>query len=124
MDLYVLVCGGRNYTDQEVVDSVLDNILRKYERYGQEREDLVILHGAATGADTCAKRWAEKRNIRQRAMPADWSVHGKAAGPKRNEEMANLRPVLCVAFPGGRGTADMVRRCKAKKIRVVEVSTL
>ena len=43
-------------------------------------------------------------------MPADWTKHGKAAGPIRNQKMLDECPDLVVAFPGGKGTADMVRR--------------
>jgi hypothetical protein len=32
------------------------------------------------------------------------------------------KPDLVVAFPGGRGTADMVRRAKAAGVRVVAVT--
>jgi hypothetical protein len=36
---------------------------------------------------------------------------GRAAGPRRNQRMLeDFRPDLVVAFPGGRGTAYMVRR--------------
>jgi len=53
---------------------------------------------------------------------AKWSKHGRAAGPIRNQEMIDeCKPDLVVAFPGGRGTADMVRRAKAAGIRVIEV---
>jgi hypothetical protein len=31
------------------------------------------------------------------------------------------RPDLVVAFPGGRGTADMVRRARAAGISVIEI---
>jgi hypothetical protein len=33
-------------------------------------------------------------------------------------------PDLVVAFPGGRGTADMVRRANAAGVRVMEVAGL
>ena len=46
----------------------------------------------------------------------------RGAGPERNARMlAEGRPDLVVAFPGGTGTADMVRRAKAAGVRVVEV---
>src|SRR5690606_30354012 len=55
------------------------------------------------------------------AYPADWRRHGRAAGPIRNQEMADAGADLCIAFPGGRGTADMVRRARAAGIPVRSV---
>ncbi len=54
---------------------------------------------------------------------ADWHEHGRAAGPIRNARMiAEGRPDLVIAFPGGRGTADMVSRARKAGIEVREVS--
>jgi hypothetical protein len=54
--------------------------------------------------------------------PADWKAHGRAAGPIRNQRMIDEhRPELVVAAPGGRGTADMVRRARAAGIEVFEI---
>jgi hypothetical protein len=50
---------------------------------------------------------------------------GNAAGPIRNQEMLDKgKPYATIAFPGRTGTADMVRRSKKvrPKIIVYEVS--
>ena len=58
-----------------------------------------------------------------RVYPADWKANAKAAGPIRNAEMlADFKPDTVIAFPGGRGTADMVRKAKAAGVRVIEVT--
>jgi len=59
----------------------------------------------------------------QRPYPADWETYGRAAGPIRNQKMLDSEQInLCVAFPGGAGTADMVARCKkAHRFDVIEV---
>jgi hypothetical protein len=50
---------------------------------------------------------------------ADWNTHGRAAGPIRNQRMLDeVKPELVVAFPGGRGTADMVRRAREAGVNV------
>jgi hypothetical protein len=36
--------------------------------------------------------------------------------------LTDFSPDMVVAFPGGKGTADMVRQAKAKNFRVVEVA--
>jgi hypothetical protein len=100
----VLVCGGRNYNDAHQVNSVLEEIHRAA---GIRR----IVHGGATGADTLAGKWAAMNRIGSRVYHADWKTDGPSAGPKRNATMlASEMPDLVVAFPGGRGTEDMVRK--------------
>lgn len=101
----VLVCGGRDYQDDGVVFKALDEV------------DAVkgvdeIIHGGARGADTLAGYWADKNGVPKTVFLADWDTHGKAAGAIRNQQMLDTDPDLVVAFPGGRGTEDMVRRAK------------
>jgi len=82
-----------------------------------------IIAGGARGADTMAKHLAHAWNVPFRMFKADWNKHGKAAGPLRNQRMLDEgKPDLVVAFPGGRGTADMVRRARAAGIEVREIS--
>jgi UDP-N-acetylmuramoylalanine-D-glutamate ligase len=75
------------------------------------------------GADYLAKEWAELNEIPVHEHPADWKKHGKGAGPIRNQEMLDQHADLAmvVAFPGGKGTEDMVKRAKAKSVPVWEV---
>ena len=48
---------------------------------------------------------------------ADWDKFGRAAGPIRNAQMLREgKPDLVVAFPGGRGTANMVAQAKARAL--------
>lgn len=109
--LRVLVCGGRDYTDGARVNEVLS---------GLRIEEMC--HGNAKGADRLAAWWAASTKTRCRAYPADWSRHGKAAGPLRNKFMLeDFDPELVVAFPGGVGTADMVRRAAAAGVEVLAV---
>lgn len=111
----VLVCGGRDYTDRYHVDNVLDAVLWRY--FGITE----LIHGGANGADRLAGDWASLRGIPVRVFHADWRTHGKAAGPIRNQKMLDeSKPDLVVAFPGGRGTADMVCRAMAVGIEVLE----
>ena len=44
------------------------------------------------------------------------------AGHIRNQQMIDEgKPDLVVAFPGGAGTADMIRRAKKHNLKVIEV---
>lgn len=58
-----------------------------------------------------------------RGFPADWGSLGKAAGPIRNSLMlTEANPSLVIAFPGGKGTADMISKARAAGVKVIEVS--
>lgn len=111
----VLVCGGRDYADWTKVQEVLNDM---HAVYGISQ----VIHGAATGADSLADRWARQVSVEQTAFTADWLAHGKAAGPLRNQRMLDEgKPDLVIAFPGRRGTADMVRRARAAGVEVISV---
>lgn len=111
----VLVCGGRDFRDASFFDRAMcemDNRICIGE----------IIHGGANGADTMAGCWGEKHNIPVTVFKADWSRHGRAAGPRRNEKMLyEGKPEYVIAFPGGRGTAHMVRIAKAAGVTVFEI---
>ncbi len=82
---------------------------------------VVIQGGCPTGADALARAWATDRNVECWTVDADWEKYGSAAGPIRNAQMLEeTSPDLVLAFPGGRGTADMVKRAKAAGVQVVE----
>lgn len=112
----VLVCGGRDYTNRDAVFATLD-VLKK--QYGQ----LTIIQGGEPGADSLASEWAfAQPSCHLINEPADWKKHGKSAGPIRNQLMLDLhKPELVVAFPGGHGTTDMVRRAQKAKVPVILV---
>jgi len=115
MGLTVCVCGGRDYADRERVFSALDAV-------HSESKISYVMHGCAKGADSLADAWANERGILVEKYPALWDEHGRAAGPIRNQLMLDDgRPDLVIAFPGGRGTADMVQRTKAAGVRLIEI---
>jgi hypothetical protein len=107
--IHVLVCGGRDFTDRKLVFAVIAMIHNGF-------KIARIIEGGARGVDTFARAWAGLRDIERETFHADWS-RGLAAGPYRNAKMLREgAPDLGVAFPGGRGTADMVRRMVDTKL--------
>lgn len=115
MQQTVLVCGGRDYDDEARLFSILDvahaaNPIK------------LLVHGGASGADDLAGRWARHAGVPWKGYPAYWRSEGKAAGPKRNQRMLDeAQPDLVIAFPGGAGTADMIKRAEAAYVPVVRV---
>lgn len=106
----VLVCGGRNYDRWSTVQKTLAEI----------KPD-VIIQGGAGGADALAARWADVNGVPLVTYPALWR-QGRKAGPIRNAFMlADSRADLVVAFPGGNGTDDMVKKAEAAGVQVRRV---
>jgi hypothetical protein len=111
----VLVCGGRHYEEREVVFYTLGKLHR-------ERVIGRLIQGGAHGADSLALEWRLKKKIPGDTYLADWKRHGKSAGPIRNARMlVEGKPDLVVAFPGGAGTAHMVRIAREAGVEVLEV---
>lgn len=127
----LLVCGGRDYVNTVMVYRTLDAI---------HRRDPVteFIQGGAKGADRIAKEWAKtKATIMRWECKAAWTdlshpdaiikmrtdgvKYDAKAGHRRNARMLEWKPDLVVAFPGGDGTADMVRQARAANVRVMEV---
>lgn len=123
----VLVCGGREYVDG-------DRVWRELNSEHKQEQITKIIHGNAgkerggyiiCGADRYADAWAIANRI-DRAVYAIldnyWKEFGKIIGPIRNQIMLDREaPNKVIAFPGGRGTADMIRRAKAAGVPVREV---
>lgn len=110
-------------------------------------EDPVLVYGGASGADEYARLWAEESPTfrrpqwRTKRFEADWDrecdnqcLHGPrrkrrdgstfcpSAGPIRNQRMIDEGQIeLLIAFPGGNGTMDMIRRAKAAEVLIMRV---
>lgn len=119
----VLVCGGRDYNNYYHVRDTLMKICDEYglwDENGYLPVDLTIITGGAKGADDMAASFAMVHWTGYEEYKADWEKYGKAAGPIRNQQMLDEgKPDLVVAFPGGRGTADMINRARMANIEVV-----
>lgn len=112
----ILVTGGRDYADRSRLNLTLDALHREH-RFTR------LVHGGARGADKLAGEWAVHNDVPVTAYPADWSL-GRGAGHIRNAEMlAASNPHLVVAFPGGRGTAGMVKLALRAGKEVLTVNT-
>lgn len=127
----VLVCGGRAYANQHWIFTVLtcQHMLTPFTE---------LIHGDAgnvrvttmpdgldyeytLGADKLAGKWAESVEIPVRVFRANWRLHGGAAGPIRNGQMLrDGKPDLVIAFPGGRGTANMIQQARAAGVKIYE----
>ena len=111
----ILITGSRDWEDRMSIDWALWEVA---EEAGDE--EITVVHGGATGADTIAGERAAAYGWNVEVHSAEWDKHGKAAGPIRNQKMVDLGADICLAFPLGvsRGTRDCMRRARAAGIRV------
>lgn len=111
-----VICGGRFFADQAMFDGAMSEIIQL--RGCPAR----IIHGDCQGADRMAAAWGKRMGIGVVAVHADWATYGLKAGPKRNQLMLDtFKPSVLVAFPGSRGTADMMRKSRKARADVIEV---
>ncbi len=111
----VLVCGGRYYKDKVSLFEYLD------EEHKRQPIDLLI-EGGAGGADRLAKAWAVANEVPAWTFKANWDLYGNAAGPIRNTQMLeDGKPHKVIAFPGGSGTMDMMKKATKAGVPVVNV---
>lgn len=112
----VLICGGRN-PSSEVCDAVWNWVMENCESGD------VVIHGAARGVDEQAMIAAQTLpGVKHLPFAADWNKHGRAAGPIRNKRMLDEgKPDFVVAFPGGRGTDNMISQAHAAGVEVREI---
>ena len=108
-----IICGGRDYEFTEANYCALDKLC-------EELPVTEVVSGCAPGADACGEKWAVRRSISIKQFPADWAGQGRKAGPLRNQQMADYADV-CIAFPGGKGTEDMVRKATKRGLRVFDL---
>lgn len=111
----IVICGSRDWTDAEAIKKEVD---RLYARYGAA---LVVIHGAALGADSIAGACAQHRGIAVEPYPADWNKHGKKAGPSRNQQMLDTGVQGVVAFQreSSRGTQHMMDIARKANVPVI-----
>jgi hypothetical protein len=110
--LRIVVTGGRDFDDYAKVSGAL----------GVFHGSIELAHGCARGADSLCGRYASERGWKVRRFPANWLRLGKRAGVVRNQQMIDeFHPDIAVAFPGGRGTSDMIRRLKEADIITMEI---
>ncbi|ONK10344.1 SLOG family protein [Streptomyces sp. MP131-18] len=90
----ILLTGSRDWPRPQTVSMALWSL---YEEAGGP---LLVVHGACpTGADSAASEWCRATRCgMEEKHPADWTRHGKKAGPARNQLMVDKGADVCLAF--------------------------
>lgn len=120
MEKRIVVAGCRNYENyeeaKEYIEYCISEIKNKYK--------LVFVSGGCRGADVIGERFAIQKGYKIERYLAEWDKHGKSAGPKRNEKMAQIADfVICFWDGKSRGTKSMVdlahKYNKALRIKII-----
>lgn len=115
--MILIVTGGRDYIPTRPQLHSLKLLI-------EARGVTELFHGDARGVDTAVAKMVERSlpHVRVISFPYD-STLGRAGGPIRNSQMAQTakgKPAVCVAFPGGKGTADMVLKAQRAGIELLD----
>jgi hypothetical protein len=74
-----------------------------------------VVSGKAPGVDIQGEAWAKEKQIPVKEFPAKWKLHGFAAGPLRNQEMAQYADAcIAMAAPDSKGTWNMVANMRLR----------
>lgn len=113
----VLITGSREFNNSDVM---LAAISAEFDSEGQ----LIVIHGAARGADTLADRMCTASEyITVVKVPADWDHLPRwEAGPRRNRHMLDLLPDVVLAFKQAgapnKGTQHCINEATSRGIPV------
>jgi hypothetical protein len=110
-EIYVLITGTRN-----PLTDIHKQIIRKEMEYINDLkkgDTLILVHGDCSGVDRYGAEIAKSLGWKIIAVPAQWNLYGKSAGPKRNQLLLDTyMPHIALAFPApdSKGTIDCIRR--------------
>ena len=116
--LRVIVAGGRDFTNINVMATVLNNL--QDVDHVIEIEKLTLICGMARGADLTAYKLFKEVGLPVEEYPANWDQYGKQAGFIRNTQMAGVADMLIAFWDGeSRGTAHMIDTARKHNLNVL-----
>lgn len=108
----VIIAGTRNFSDYPLMKDKLDRLRASIGVFE-------VVSGGATGADSLGEKYAEENKLPIKRFIPDWDKFGKAAGYKRNEEMAQYADGCIVFWDGkSKGTEHMINLAKKYNIQL------
>jgi hypothetical protein len=112
MAMKIIIAGGRDFNDYDMLCRRVDKILSR-------QTEIEIVSGVAKGADKLGERYALERGYKITRFIADWNTFGKAAGYRRNIEMAVYADAL-IAFWNNesKGTEHMITVAKKQGLLI------
>lgn len=114
----LIVAGGRDFKDMDLFLKTMQQVEQELAEYS-----VSLVSGMAKGADLMGYQFAKEYGITCYEFPADWNRYGKAAGFRRNQEMADFSDGLVAFWDGkSRGTKHMIETMEdqGKPVYIVE----
>ncbi len=100
----LIIAGGRNLKPSFGFINSAVLMLKPYD-HGHISQ---VVCGGAQGVDNEGAHWASHAEVDVKYFRANWKKWGKAAGPKRNRQMAEYGDVLLLIWNGqSKGSASM-----------------
>ncbi len=106
-----IIAGTRTFHDPDLLWWVLKSVPWQITE---------VVSGAAPGADRLGEVWAKAHEVPIIRMPAEWDLHGRAAGPRRNQRMAMWADAAVIMWDGkSAGTQSMITLASERKLKLV-----
>ncbi|MCC5957451.1 MAG: DUF2493 domain-containing protein [Natronohydrobacter sp.] len=110
----LIITGGRHLEDVALIRHALlcAHALRPV---------TVLIHGGSGALGITAEDWAREMRLHVVRYPANWREFGKRAEAIRNAFMlADSRPDMVLALPGGSDTADLIAGALRARVPVID----
>lgn len=112
-EIIIAIIGSRSFKTFEHL-TIMDTFIR--EKLGCVSKVNTVVSGAAAGADTLGKMWANVNGCDMVEFPADWNTYGKAAGFIRNKTIIEAADVVFAFWDGkSKGTKHSIKIAKEMK---------
>ena len=108
MELRIAVAGSRFYNDYNSAKVFIKECLSEI-----ENNNIIFVSGGCRGADSPGERFAIENSYPLYIHKPLWNKFGKAAGLKRNNEIAQKCDIIICFWDGeSRGTNSMINLAK------------
>ena len=112
----IIIAGGRDINDYEIVKTTIEDS-------PFNKQITEVISGGCRGIDMLGQKWAEDNNIPFRIFFPDWDIHGKSAGPIRNENMikkGNADGLIIIWDGKSIGSKNMKKLAQKYNIKIYE----
>ena len=116
----IIIAGGRDFNDYDLLKKEVSGFISIL----KPGTKIQIISGGAKGVDTLGERFAQENDLEVVLFPAEWKKYGRAAGPKRNAQMAEYATHLLSFWNGeSKGTKSMITlaRKKGLDVKIIDI---